>query len=152
MSIDIEKTIREYLPDVIHMSLGTCADGKPWVCEVHFSFDDDLNIYFRSRSNTRHSHEIAVNPNVAGNIVKQHGMEDKPLGVYFEGVAELLQVMDEENYAYKIVNARYGFGPRLIADANGEGAKFYKITVSDYYVFDVRTPGATGKYHLKWDK
>ena len=32
----IERIIREYLPQIIHMSLATVKDNKPWVCEVHF--------------------------------------------------------------------------------------------------------------------
>lgn len=46
--MDIEKTIRNYFPQVIHMSLATCADNKPWICEVHYVFDNELNLYFRS--------------------------------------------------------------------------------------------------------
>ncbi len=46
--MDVEKVIREYLPKVIHMSLATCVDNRPWVCEVHFVYDDDLNLYWRS--------------------------------------------------------------------------------------------------------
>ncbi|HLZ15367.1 MAG TPA: hypothetical protein VKQ34_05305 [Candidatus Saccharimonadales bacterium] len=38
--LDIEQIIRDYLPDVVHMSLATCKDNKPWVCEVHFAYDD----------------------------------------------------------------------------------------------------------------
>ncbi len=43
--LDIEKTIRNYLPQIVHMSLATHTDGKPWVCEVHFATDNELNIY-----------------------------------------------------------------------------------------------------------
>jgi uncharacterized protein YhbP (UPF0306 family) len=149
--MDIEKTIREYLPGVIHMSLATCADGKPWVCEVHYSYDEDLNIYFRSMPSRRHSQEIAANPNVAGNIVEQHGMTDKPRGVYFEGAAELLTEVDENHIAYKVCNERFGLGPKLLEEAAKEdGHKFYKITVSDFYLFDSRESRPSQKYHLPW--
>lgn len=74
---DLEKTIRDYLPAVIHLSLSTCKDDKPWVCEVHYVYDDELNLYFRSKPSRRHSLEIMDNPYVAGNIVEQHTVEDK---------------------------------------------------------------------------
>jgi len=85
--MDTEKIIRNYLPQVIHMSLATCANNKPWVSEVHFVFDNELNFYFRSTPQRRHSEEIATNPNVAGNIVTQHFLGQKVRGVYFEGLA-----------------------------------------------------------------
>ena len=75
---NVEQAIRDYLPQIIHMSLGTSRDNKPWVCEVHFAFDQELNLYFRSRTNSRHCLEIKDNPNVAGNIVTQHHGEEKP--------------------------------------------------------------------------
>lgn len=83
MIADIEKVIREYLPYVIHMSLATSHGNKPWVCEVHYVFDKDLNLYFMSKSSRRHSKEIEMNEYVAGNIVKQHELGQKPRGVYF---------------------------------------------------------------------
>src|SRR5438552_15277179 len=89
--MDIEKIIREYLPHVVHMSLGTSKDNKPWVCEVHFAYDEDLNLYYRSTPARRHSQEIADSPNVAGTIVKAVGLGEFCKGaVYFEGTAELL--------------------------------------------------------------
>jgi uncharacterized protein YhbP (UPF0306 family) len=152
MSLDIEKTIREYMPDIIHMSLATCADNKPWVCEVHFAYDENLNLYFRSWKSRRHSQEIANNPNVAGNIVVQHGPTDKPRGVYFEGKAELLEGVDENNPAYLACNKRFGLGTEILEDASKEdGHKFYKISVSDFYVFDSRESKPSAKYHLPWN-
>ena len=88
---EIERIIREYIDQVVHMSLGTCVDNKPWVCEVHFAVDDELNIYFRSVKNNRHGQEILQNPHVAGNIITQHFKNQKIRGVYYEGTAELLE-------------------------------------------------------------
>jgi nitroimidazol reductase NimA-like FMN-containing flavoprotein (pyridoxamine 5'-phosphate oxidase superfamily) len=77
MITDVEQIIRDYLPNVIHLSLATCVDNKPRVCEVHYVYDD-LNLYFRSKLSRRHSQEIFHNPYVAGNIVEQHTREEKP--------------------------------------------------------------------------
>jgi uncharacterized protein YhbP (UPF0306 family) len=79
MSIDVEKVVREYIDKSIHMSLATSTENKPWVCEVHFAYDDDLNLYWRSKTDRRHSQEIALNPFVAGNIVKQHELTSIPM-------------------------------------------------------------------------
>ncbi len=149
--LDVEQAIRDYLPDVLHMSLATCTGNKPWVCEVHFAYDDDLNIYFRSTPSRRHSQEIAQNPNVAANIVTQHGLGDKPRAVYFEGKAEQLDDIDENHIAYRLIHERLGIGPEILENAQqADGHKFYKISVSDYYVFDVRESTPAQKYHLPW--
>lgn len=148
---DIEQVVRGYLPDIIHMSLATCKEGKPWVCEVHYVYDDELNIYFFSKPSRRHSQEIAENPNVAGNMVTQHQVGEKPRGIYFEGRAELLNGVDENHVAYKKYCERLNAGPWLLEEMKKEdGHQFYKITVSDFYVFDARESSPSQKYHLPW--
>jgi uncharacterized protein YhbP (UPF0306 family) len=148
---NLENTIREYLPQVIHLSLGTSRNNLPWVCEVHYVFDDDLNLYFRSLESRRHSQEIADNPLVAGNIVAQHTIKDKPRGVYFEGLAEKLVDVGEKDVAYQLYCQRFGTGPQIVKEAlRPDGHKFYKISVSSYYVFDSRESVPSQKYVLKW--
>lgn len=152
MNLDVEKVIREYLPNVIHMSLATCADDKPWVCEVHYVFNEKLDLYFRSKPSCRHSKEIAANPNIAGNVVEPHGLEQKPRGVYFEGRAELLTHVDENHEAYTLCCQRLGTGPEILEDAKAEdGHKFYKITVTNFFLFDSRESSPSQKYQLKWN-
>jgi uncharacterized protein YhbP (UPF0306 family) len=150
--MNVEQTVRDYLPEIMHMSLGTCANNRPWVCEVHFVYDDELNLYFRSLASRRHSQEIAANPYVAGNIVTQHPNSLKPRGVYFEGTAELMSDVDENHPAYKAFCQRLEKDGRILEEAkNPEGTRFYKITVSDYYLLDARD-APFQKYHLPWKK
>ncbi len=153
MSVDVEKNIREYLPGIVHMSLGTCKDGKPWVCEVHFAWDEDLNLYFRSTTARRHSQDIAANPNVAGNIVQQHALGVYPLGVYFEGTAKLLEAGDDQLKAFQCINERLKAGDDILEQAKDPaGHQFYKITVENWYVFGKLEEGQGGKkYQLAWN-
>jgi uncharacterized protein YhbP (UPF0306 family) len=149
--MDTEQIIREYLPDIIHMSLGTSKDNKPWVCEVHFAYDNDLNLYFRSLLSRRHSREILGNPTVAGNIVTQHGQGEKPRGVYFEGQAKLIKSEKELQTAYKSLSERLGIGEETLEEATkDDGHKFFKIEVSKFYVFDARESKPSQKYELNW--
>jgi uncharacterized protein YhbP (UPF0306 family) len=149
----VEQTIRNYLPQVIHMSLATTDGTKPWVCEVHYAVDDGLNFYFRSRPSRRHSLEIAKNPNVAGSMVTQHHLAQGVRGVYFEGTAELLENVDENHIAYKSYADRFGRGPEIIEEAKQEdGHKFYKITPTDFYLFDSYETVPGQKFHLAWNK
>jgi uncharacterized protein YhbP (UPF0306 family) len=154
MQPDIEKVIRDYLPQTVHMSLATVKDNKPWVCEVHFAYDDDLNLYYRSTPARRHSEEIARNPNVAGNIVKQHELGEYPLGVYFEGTAEKLGPGADQDKAFKSIKTRLKADDAIMEEAkNPDGHQFYKITVSSWYVFGKLGGSEKGqKYRLEWGK
>jgi uncharacterized protein YhbP (UPF0306 family) len=150
---DVEKTIREYLPSVIHLSLATSNHDKPWICEVHYVYDNDLNLYFRSTPLRRHSQEINSNNKVAGNIVQQHGLTDKPRGVYFEGTAKLLENVTKDDVAYKLYCERFGTGESILEEAlTTDGHKFYKITVSTFYLFDSRESKPSQKYELSWKR
>jgi uncharacterized protein YhbP (UPF0306 family) len=152
MSVDIEKVIRDYLPTVVHMSLATTRDDKPWVCEVHFATDEDLNIYFRSLTSRRHSQEVATNPNVAGNIVRQHQLGEYPLGVYFEGTAHKLEAGEEQQKANQCIKEKLKIEADLLAQAsNPDEHQFYKIAVTNWYVFGKLEADKGGqKYKLEW--
>jgi uncharacterized protein YhbP (UPF0306 family) len=152
MSVDVENIIREYLPSVIHLSLATVKGDKPWVCEVHYAFDEDLNLYFRSLASRRHSEEVAENANVAGNIVKQFQPGEPVLGVYFEGTAERLPAGEAQDKAFTCLRERFNLSDEIIAEATREdGHQFYKISVESWYVFG-RLEGDRGqKYQLVWN-
>ena len=149
--LDVEQIIREYLPQIIHMSLATSVGNKPWVCEVHYAYDDELNLYFVSSFDRRHSEEIRKNQQVAGNIVTQHFLNQKVRGVYFEGTAKQLEDLEEIQHAYEIYTKRYPASPPLaqLAEAKGK-ARFYKVTVNDYYILDAYVSDPPQKFHLPW--
>jgi uncharacterized protein YhbP (UPF0306 family) len=151
MSINVEKIIRENIDNTVHMSLATVSGNAPWVCEVHFAYDDQLNLYWRSLKSRRHSQEIAANPNVAGNIVKQHALGEYPQAVYFEGTAELLEPGDTQNKAWECLKERLGLSDDVFEQAKDpEGHQFYKITVKNWYAFG-KFEGQPGqKYQLEW--
>lgn len=150
-TFDIEQTIRHYLPSVIHFSLATSRDNKPWVCEVHFAYDQDLHLYFRSLTSRRHSQEIAANPNVAGNIVKQHVLSEYPTGVYFEGTAKILTPGEEQDKAAECINEILHVGDDILDQAKEpNGHQFYKITVENWYIFGKFNGRPGQKHQLQW--
>ena len=147
----IETTIREYIPQIIHMSLATVKDNKPWVCEVHFSYDDGLNLYFVSSQETRHAQELIANPYVAGNIVTQHHKNQKVRCVDFEGTASMLEGAEAESTAYKAYVERYGASEGLLNEIRKDGnTRFFKITVDTFYLFD-SYGDERGKHTLPWN-
>jgi len=150
---DIERLVRENIDKSIHMSLATVRDNIPWVCEVHFAYDDDLNLYWRSLKDRRHSLEIADNPNVAGNIVDKFAVGEPPVGVYFEGAAELLEPGDDQQKAFELLKVRVDAADDAIEDAAKEnGHKFYKVTVKNWYAFGRFGLPNGQKFKLDWNK
>ena len=153
MNLDVEKIVREYIQKTPHMSLATVGGDKPWVCEVHFAYDDDLNLYFRSRLSTRHCQELAVNPNVAGNIVRQHALDEYPHAIYFEGTAELVTDYGLIEKIFPYFEQQQGSKPDAIEESKGEdGHKFHKISVKNWYAFGKFGGDKGQKYKLEWSK
>ncbi|HTE58011.1 MAG TPA: pyridoxamine 5'-phosphate oxidase family protein [Verrucomicrobiae bacterium] len=152
MNTDVEKIIREYIDKSLHMSLATVSGDRPWVCEVHFAYDDNLNLYFRSLKSRRHSQEISINPHVAGTIVKQHGLDDAPHGIYFEGTAELQEDQSRFPEYYEYFKQRQKVDEGIIEQAKQEdGHKFYKITVEKWYAFGKFGEEKAIKHTLDWN-
>ncbi len=151
--MNLEEVIRDYLPQIVHMSLGTSKDNKPWVCELHYAYDEDLNLYFRSTPARRHSQEITSNPNVAGNIVKQHKPGEPVLGVYFEGTAKVLDSVEEQEKVATIMVEKLGAPTSILEVAkNPEDHQFYKISVKTFYVFGNLDGNGNNKYELQWNR
>ena len=150
MNLDIEQSIREHIGKTVHMSLGTATlDSKPWVCEVHFAYDSKLSLYFVSKLTTRHCKEIAANPNIAGNIVKQHSLEESPHGVYFEGTAKVIEPSDEqlELYCSRLSRNKEELVEQL---TEADGRRMYKISVSNWAIFGKFGFEANQKHELAW--
>lgn len=150
--IDVEATVRELINKTIHMSLATSRDNKPWVCEVHFAYDDELNLYWRSLKSRRHSQEIAENPYVAGNVIDKYEVGQAVEGLYFEGKAELLQPGAEQDKAFELLRARVDASEDAIQDAaNEDGHQFYKLSVENWCVFGRFGEASGQKYRLAWN-
>jgi uncharacterized protein YhbP (UPF0306 family) len=151
--MDLEPVIRQHIDATVHLSLATSKDNKPWVCEVHFAYDDHLNLYFRSMPSRRHSQEIGENPHVAGNIVRQHTLGEAPIGIYFEGTARRLDPGPEQDTAFRCIQTRLQASEDILTEAQQpEGHQFYKIIVTDYYVFGRFDDTGAQKYHLPWNQ
>ncbi len=91
---NIKELIKEVLEKGYLMSLATHDDGGVWVSDVIYIFDDDLNIYWMSDPEARHSKAIIKQNKVAGTITVSNRGENN-LGLQFEGIAEKI---DGERY------------------------------------------------------
>jgi len=94
MTTDIKQLVVEVLKKGYLMSLATVDDGGVWVADVIYVHDDDLNIYWMSDPDVRHSKAIEKNNHVAGTITVS-GAGEEDLGIQFEGTVEKIA---EERY------------------------------------------------------
>ncbi|WKZ25150.1 MAG: pyridoxamine 5'-phosphate oxidase family protein [Patescibacteria group bacterium] len=89
METDIKQLIQEVLEKGYLMSLAIVDTGGVWVADVVYIHDDELNIYWMSDPDSRHSLAILGNNRVAATITANSQGEDN-LGIQFDGVAEKL--------------------------------------------------------------
>lgn len=84
--LKIRALVREVFEKGYLMSLAT-VDESVWVADVIYIFDEDLNIYWMSDPEARHSQAILKNNNVAGSItISGQGQDNE--GIQFSGIAE----------------------------------------------------------------
>lgn len=58
--------VQKFLQGRMLLALATKdPKGNPWICNVYFVHDEDLNMYFFSEPRTNHSQHVEHNPNVA---------------------------------------------------------------------------------------
>ena len=128
--------IEEILSNVKQMVICTSSNNKPWSATVFFAFDKDLNLYFFSTENRRHSKEIISNPHVAGAIAREHkeGLEEPSRGVQFEGECKLVELSVVKE-AYELYKKRF---PEITEFHDLEDApkELYKIKIKKFVLFD----------------
>jgi uncharacterized protein YhbP (UPF0306 family) len=123
------------------MQLATSLNGQPWVCNIHFYSDDNLDIYWVSTLERRHSLEIKQNPKVAATILVHLNTPDEPyvIGITVEGEAELLgEVVDSEVGAGYVI--KHSKDDHFLADiADGKNPhRFYRLKPFSIVLFDTK--------------
>ncbi|OGN30616.1 MAG: hypothetical protein A3I92_02340 [Candidatus Yanofskybacteria bacterium RIFCSPLOWO2_02_FULL_43_10b] len=90
MAENIKELIKEVLEKGYLMSLAAKDDGGVWVADVIYVHDEELNIYWMSDPEVRHSKAAIKNEKVAGTITVS-GPGENNLGIQFEGLAEKVE-------------------------------------------------------------
>ena len=131
------------------MQVATVHRRQPWVCTVYYVEDDELNLYWLSLPERRHSQEIAKHNKVAVAVPIKF---DKPVvGLQAEGVAEEVKshkLIEQVMVRYvKRYNTGRDFYDNFMAGKNQH--KMYKFTPSAYYLFDEVTFGDGVKRELE---
>lgn len=115
---DLKTAINSYLKSAKMMQLATASpDGHPWVCNVWFAADKDMNIYWISSTNRRHSIEIANNPHVAASICLVNQPSESDYGaLQIEGIAEQVSKPLEMAKALKLYASRGIFSAKQVRE------------------------------------
>lgn len=135
----IKEIIRAYLKEAKMMQLATVHRGKPWVCNVWFAADKELNIYWFSSITRRHSQEVMNNPHVATAICLPLTPADPARGIQLEGTAEVLTKPTDiaiamKHYVGRVFNLKQ---VKQFMNNLDRPHKFYRIKPTKFVLFDV---------------
>lgn len=90
----VNNEVLEILNDNLYMSISTCDyKGNPWISNAFYAFDNNLNLYWYSPKNSKHSKLIKENSNVAINIFNSTAVGDDVKAIYMSGNAIELRDM-----------------------------------------------------------
>lgn len=146
----IKDLIKDYLKEAKMMQLATSVNDQPWVCNVWFAYDEDLNIYWFSSENRRHSKEVMNNQKVAAAIVLPLTPKDPPRGLQLQGMAEVLTKQGDIDKAISVYKGRI-FDQETIDELMQDEEKphkFYKITPTQFVLFDAVNFGDNWRQEL----
>lgn len=93
---NLRKILSDILEEGTLMSLGTLDEDGVWVADLNYVHDDDLNIYWLSYVDTRHSIAISKDNKVAASITISNGKGDANKGVQIRGVARKIDTEIKE--------------------------------------------------------
>src|SRR6478735_1055920 len=108
--MDLRQLVQDYCKNTDFMQVATFNDGQPWICTVTFASDDDLNLYWVSNKDRRHSIEILQNATVAVAIVKS---TDPKQALQITGTARMI-TSDASAAAHQLYEQKFGANPRLL--------------------------------------
>lgn len=142
--VDWSKNLKEVMDRTEFMALTTVGGGDSWVCPVQFSYDEHLNLYFKSMPNSRHMQYLRSNPNVSVAIFSTNRFpEGDVAGLQLKGKAEILSTQDTVEVA-----AKHHYGrtkPDIdyhtkVAEHLGENAEwnFVRVVPTEVWYFDTR--------------
>ncbi len=143
----IEEKTKQILDDNLYMTLSVSSKaGEPWIANAFFAYDKKLNLYWYSSKETKHSHYIKENPNVALAIFNSTAVGGEVDAVYIKATASEVSSQSELLHGLHIYGSKMlqtGFIKRGnvfekfvngISDFLGESVlRLYKATPQEIY-------------------
>lgn len=106
MQINWNTYIKEALDRTEFMAISTVGEDGSWVCPVQFSYDENLNLYFKSMPGSKHMQNISINPELSVAIFSTERLPGGDvIGIQLKGTATILASRSDVEVA-----ARYHYG------------------------------------------
>lgn len=135
--MDLNKLIGDYLSKSKMMQVATASENQPWICTLYYASDENKNLYWISKPDTRHSKEIIKNSKVAV-AVPVVFTSLTVVGLQIEGEAMIVEDFDEIKRSVKLYSDKFKRGEKWYQDfIKGKNPhKLYKITPKSFVLFD----------------
>lgn len=122
----------------LYMVLATAdADGRPWSSPVYFAHDGCREFFWVSSPQTRHSHNIAVRPEVGLSVFDSSVPIGTGQGVYMAAVAGAVVGPDAERAieVFSRRSLRHGGRVWALDDVQGDsGMRLYRAVADDHSI------------------
>lgn len=135
--MNLRRLIKDYLKEGRMMAVATVSGNQPWNCTLMFVSDENLNLYWISAPDTRHSKEIQKNKKATAAIpIKYTGLT--VVGLQVEGDAQLVKDSGEIKRAIRLYTDKHERGERWYKDfiAGKNIHKLYRIKPRLFVLFD----------------
>lgn len=131
------------------LTIATCDKNSPWVANVFYYSDENLNLYFLSGNKSLHSQHIEKNDKVAISIYDHDSKWGEVKGVQMKGKVEELKLIE----AIKVLaNFKKIFKVKLKETDLKEvvGSRFYRFYPAEIHLRD--SANFSGKKEVLLDK
>ena len=142
MAGELKQQILEYLHSHNTMTLATCASDIPWAATVFYA-SDDLQLYFFSSPEARHSVNLAANSRVAVTIQEDYKDWRAIKGIQLEGQVMLVDGVIEKAKAMAVYARKYADVIKLFTDPTSGifhkaflKVKFYRVEPEKVFFID----------------
>jgi uncharacterized protein YhbP (UPF0306 family) len=142
MAGELKRQVLEYLQSHNTMTLATCAGDSPWAATVFYA-SEDLQLYFFSLPEARHSLNLAANPRVAVTIQEDYKDWRAIKGIQLEGKVLMVDGVIEKTKAMAAYARKYADIIKLFTDpASGIfhkaflKVKFYRVVPEKVFFID----------------
>lgn len=139
MEVD-QQQILDFLGRHKLMSLATYGQ-HPWIANVYYTFDEDLNLYFLSSPTTLHCRQITKNPEVAVSIAdSSQSVDSLKRGLQLYGVAKQISGMGKIRHALNLWKSSLGISKKELSYENMirdvVNSRIYKVIPKKIKLFD----------------
>jgi uncharacterized protein len=142
MSRELQQQVLDYLKSHNTMTLATCAGDVPWAATVFYA-SDDLQLYFFSSPDARHSINLAANPRIAVTIQEDYKDWRAIKGIQLEGRVMVVDGVIEKAKAMAVYARKYADVIKLFTDPTSGifhkaflKVKFYRVAPEKVFFID----------------